>query len=48
MAGRHFLAATDAGGDVPEKQILESAVRGLGLESLAPFSLDKKVLEFLI
>ncbi len=45
-AGRHFLRKMGKPTFAPERDILQVAVRSLGLAELAPFHIDKKVIEF--
>ena len=47
-AGRYYLARSGKSTGVPEKEILHTAVRSLGLSELAPFDLDKKVIEYAV
>ena len=45
-AGRHFLRKQGKSAGVPERELVEIAVRSLGLDQLAPFDPDKKIIEY--
>jgi glutamate formiminotransferase/formiminotetrahydrofolate cyclodeaminase len=44
-AGRHYLQRMSRSAGVPEKDIVETAVRTLGLNEVAPFRPDEKIIE---
>lgn len=46
MAGRHYLARQGRSTGVPEEEVVEMAVRSLGLDQLAPFDVKQKVIEY--
>jgi len=45
-AGRHFLRKQGKSAGVPERELIECAVRSMGLDSVAPFEVDKKIIEY--
>ena len=45
-AGRYFLRKQGKSAGVPERELVEIAVRSLGLDQLAPFDPDKKIIEY--
>ncbi|MBX7139078.1 MAG: glutamate formimidoyltransferase [Oligoflexia bacterium] len=45
-AGEHYLSKQGKTAAVPEKQLLECAVRSLGLGDVTPFKLEEKVIEY--
>jgi glutamate formiminotransferase / formiminotetrahydrofolate cyclodeaminase len=45
-AGRYFLQKMGKPVFAPEREVMETAVRSLGLSELSPFVLDKKVIEY--
>ena len=45
-AGRHFLAEQQRSLGVSEAEVLRIAVKSLGLDELAPFDLDRKIIEY--
>jgi glutamate formiminotransferase / formiminotetrahydrofolate cyclodeaminase len=45
-AGRHFLRKQGKSAGVPERELVEIAIRSLGLDSVAPFDADKKIIEY--
>jgi glutamate formiminotransferase/formiminotetrahydrofolate cyclodeaminase len=47
-AGKFYLARAGKSTGVPEREILHTAVRSLGLAELGAFDLDKKVIEYAI
>lgn len=47
-AGKFYLKLLDESVGVPEKMIIESAVQSMGLAEVAPFELDKKIIEYAI
>ena len=46
LAGRHFLRKQGKSAGVPAHELVEIAVRSLGLDQVAPFDPDKKVIEY--
>jgi glutamate formiminotransferase/formiminotetrahydrofolate cyclodeaminase len=46
MAGRHYLLKQGKSPGVPEAELVRTAVLSLGLNDVAPFSPEKKVIEF--
>ena len=44
-AGRHYLLKQKANPGIPEHQIIDMAIRSLGLSDLTPFDPDKKIIE---
>jgi glutamate formiminotransferase/formiminotetrahydrofolate cyclodeaminase len=47
-AGRHFLAQQQRSAGVSDRELIKIAVRSLGLDDLAPFDPDKKVIEYVL
>lgn len=47
-AGKHYLNKMNESTGIPEKMIMETAIQSMGLAELAPFDLDKKVIEYAI
>ncbi len=47
-AGKYYLAKMNESTGIPEKMIMETAIQSMGLSELAPFDLDKKVIEYAI
>ena len=45
MAGRHYLAKQGKSPGVPEEELIRTAVLSLGLNDVAPFDPDKKIIE---
>lgn len=45
-AGIHYLKKQDRSIGVPEQEIIQIAVKSLGLDELAPFDPDKKIIEY--
>ncbi len=45
-AGRHYLRKQGKSAGVPEPELLETAIRSLGLDQLAPFDPNKKIIEY--
>ncbi len=45
-AGRHFLRKQGKSAGVPERELVECAVRSMGLDQVAPFEADKKIIEY--
>jgi glutamate formiminotransferase / formiminotetrahydrofolate cyclodeaminase len=47
-AGRYFLHKQNRSTGIPEKEIIKIAVKSLGLDDLAPFDPEKKIIEYLL
>lgn len=47
-SGKYYLQKMNESTGIPEKMILETAVQSMGLAELAPFELDKKIIEYTI
>jgi glutamate formiminotransferase/formiminotetrahydrofolate cyclodeaminase len=47
-AGKYFLHKQNRSSGIPEKEILKIAVKSLGLDDLAPFDPDKKIIEYML
>jgi len=47
-SGKYYLNKMNESTGIPEKMIMETAIQSMGLAELAPFDLDKKVIEFAI
>lgn len=47
-AGRHFLRKQQRSTGVSERELVHLAVRSLGLDELAPFNPDERVIEYLL
>jgi len=45
-AGRYFLRKQGKSAGVPERALIEIAVRSMGLDSVAPFEPEKKIVEY--
>jgi glutamate formiminotransferase/formiminotetrahydrofolate cyclodeaminase len=45
LAGKHFLKKMGKPTFLPERELMEIAVRSMGLSEIAPFEIDKKVIE---
>jgi glutamate formiminotransferase/formiminotetrahydrofolate cyclodeaminase len=45
-AGRHYLAKQERSVGVSEKELIEIAIKSLGLDELAPFDPNKKIIEY--
>jgi glutamate formiminotransferase/formiminotetrahydrofolate cyclodeaminase len=45
-AGRYFLRKQGKSAGVPDRELVEMAVRSLGLDQVAPFDPDKKIVEY--
>jgi glutamate formiminotransferase/formiminotetrahydrofolate cyclodeaminase len=45
-AGRYFLRKQGKSAGVPERELVENAIRSLGLDQLGPFDADKKIIEY--
>ena len=48
MAGKYFLAKEKKKDDLPENEMVEFAIRKLGLSQLEPFDPKKKVIEYML
>ncbi len=46
MAGRHYLEKQGKSPGVPEEELIDIAVKSLGLEDVAPFDPRKKIIEY--
>jgi glutamate formiminotransferase/formiminotetrahydrofolate cyclodeaminase len=46
MAGKHFLKKMNKSCGIPEREIVDTAVRSLGLRDVAPFDPDEKIIEY--
>ncbi len=46
--GKHFLEKQGKSTGVPEKEIIDIAVKSLGLNSVSPFNPDEKIIEYII
>jgi glutamate formiminotransferase/formiminotetrahydrofolate cyclodeaminase len=46
MAGRYYLEKQGKSPGVPEEELIRTAVRSLGLNDVAPFEPDKKIIEY--
>jgi len=46
MAGRHYLEKQGRSPGVPDEELINIAVRSLGLEDVAPFDPKKKIIEY--
>lgn len=47
-AGRHYLALQQRSLGIPEEEIIDMAVRSMGLDQLAPFNPREKVVEYML
>lgn len=47
-AGRYFLKKQQRSCGIPDEEIIETAVRSLGLNELAPFDPGKRIIEYLL
>lgn len=47
-AGRYFLHKQHRSTGIPEREIIKIAVKSLGLDDLAPFDPDKKIIEYML
>jgi glutamate formiminotransferase / formiminotetrahydrofolate cyclodeaminase len=47
-AGKHFLKKQQRSVGIPDKEIIRIAVKSLGLDELAPFDPDKKIIEYIL
>ncbi|TFG82174.1 MAG: glutamate formimidoyltransferase, partial [Spirochaetales bacterium] len=48
LAGRHFMDRMGKGEGAPEPELLEVAVRSMGLDSVAPFDPCKKIIDYTV
>jgi glutamate formiminotransferase/formiminotetrahydrofolate cyclodeaminase len=48
MAGRHYLKKQGRWGGVPEKELVHIAIQSLGLNDVAPFKPEEKVIEYAV
>jgi len=46
MAGRHYLSKQGKSPGVPEEELIKTAVSSLGLDDVAPFDPQKKIIEY--
>ncbi len=47
-SGKYYLAKMGESTGLPERMIMDTAIQSMGLAELAPFDLDKKVIEYAI
>ncbi len=47
-AGKYYLNKMNESTGLPEKMVMDTAIQSMGLAELAPFDLDKKVIEYAI
>jgi glutamate formiminotransferase/formiminotetrahydrofolate cyclodeaminase len=47
-AGKYFLQKQQRSTGIPDKEILKIAIKSLGLDDLAPFDPNKKIIEYLL
>jgi glutamate formiminotransferase / formiminotetrahydrofolate cyclodeaminase len=47
-AGRYFLRKQGKSAGVPERELVENAIRSMGLDQVAPFDPDQKIIEYLV
>lgn len=48
LAGRYYMSRMGKGEGAPERELVEAAVRSMGLDSVAPFDPAKKVIEYAV
>ena len=48
MAGKYYLDKMEESKGIPEKMIIKTAIQSMGLEDLAPFDINKKIIEYSI
>ncbi len=48
MAGKYYLKKLGESTGIPENMIIKTAIQSMGLEDLAPFDLNKKIIEYSI
>ncbi len=46
LAGRHYLVRMGKGEGAPERELVETAIRSMGLDSVAAFEPGKKIIEY--
>lgn len=46
LAGRHYMKKMGKGEGAPEGELVEAAIRSMGLDSVAPFEPEKKIIEY--
>jgi glutamate formiminotransferase/formiminotetrahydrofolate cyclodeaminase len=46
MAGRHYLNKQGESTEIPEEELIRTAVRSLGLNDVTPFDKQKKIIEY--
>lgn len=47
-AGRHFLHKQQRSSGISEREIIKIAIKSMGLDELAPFDPDKKIIEYIL
>lgn len=47
-AGKHYLRKQQRSSGIPDREIIRIAVKSLGLDELAPFDPDKKIIEYIL
>lgn len=47
-AGKYFLHKQNRSAGIPENEIIKIAIKSLGLDDLAPFDPDKKIIEYML
>jgi glutamate formiminotransferase/formiminotetrahydrofolate cyclodeaminase len=47
-AGRYFLQKQHLSAEIPDSEIIDFAIKSLGLDELAPFDPDKRIIEYII
>ncbi len=47
-AGKHYLRKQQRSIGIPDREIIRMAVKSLGLDELAPFDPDKKIIEYIL
>jgi glutamate formiminotransferase/formiminotetrahydrofolate cyclodeaminase len=47
-AGKHYLTKQQRSIGIPDREIIRIAVKSLGLDELAPFDPDKKIIEYIL
>lgn len=48
MAGKYYLKRFNESAGLPDRMLIETAIQSMGLAELAPFDVDKKVIEYAI
>jgi glutamate formiminotransferase/formiminotetrahydrofolate cyclodeaminase len=48
LAGRYYLEKLGESAGIPERMVIETAIQSMGLAELAPFDIDKKIIEYSI